>query len=1105
MQATRSCWNTFCWPGTLPEESVQQEGMAASPVSPAQQVDVFGRKIAHPLPRAHARPDPDAVSVTSVAQSIASEADQQREVFSFRNRNGHGNILAWDESRAVTPPHQRQAKPHEVSKAKRSIRFLSLIGNEGSGHHSLTPAIHQILGIGGGHDDHTRISEHKTRSFTLMNETEATNESQVFMFDGEESGQLLTAFLAHDVRGFKKALLGYGANTLLQQEYSFPTGFQERQPTDKIYDLTKLYQMLHDADVSRKAVIKYERDPKDRAESMFRRFPWLFKHGLAESEHSQQAFERHIERHLRHVQKMHVPVLRVNMEQLNHTCPMFVHKVAGFLMEHAIRLNLEFGAGKQWQEALEFWAGMPTVHLRGNTVTHNSALAACIKGDHWQVASNILGGMEDQMTAPSVISFNTLMRSYVPRGFWKLALRLLTEIEIDDRAVPDVVSFNTTMSSCSTGGAWQVAIQLPAHMEQRELDPDIISYSSVVTAGIQDWCWNLALRLLDATRMIAVQPNAIMMNSALNATAKSGEWTAAVALLSELPSQHLLPDVVSFSSAIAAAEKSREWQIALQLFSDMRHKMVLPDVISFNGIIGCFEKCSLWQYALSLMDEMWFRKASPDVVSFTCAISACEKAGHWLTALALLQLLQERTMRSDEISWNAAISSCGKVWVAALSLFFQMATASLQNNAISFNAAISAGEKQEKWQLALWLLLCMARQNVRPCTIGHNGAISACEKGRQWQLAPCLLTMLAEVTVLADVISYSSAISACEKESRWRSAGKLFEVMSAQRLRRQLVTLNAVISAHAASWKWRLAVSWYAQMCTDQVLPDAISCSSTSSACESLGLWKVAGGLLEQICETPSAITVSNIIGCYEVAHRWQAMPEVLHELQSAGLEFACRVQHGQQRQLVKESAILLQKCSERLAVSAMPPIFKSRFSHGAAAAGGLAFLLCQTHCPGGVTGAIGGMLGAINPLSLFMKKDEKDAKDEENAADSMEKLQKQIGTIEKQLCSMNCKLTSLVGAAAGAAAGHAYNKYKQRKANPMGAMGGGMPGGMGGFQMLDEWTAPPFFVFMKQLADMQKDVQEACAQVRLLGHQKDAKEAEESHQKDRLAVSDFM
>ena len=49
-----------------------------------------------------------------------------------------------------------------------------------------------------------------------------------------------------------------------------------------------------------------------------------------------------------------------------------------------------------------------------------------------------------------------------------------------------------------------------------------------------------------------------------------------------------------------------------------------------------------------------------------------------------------------------------------------------------------------------------------------------------------------------------------------------------------------------------------------------------------------------------------------------------------------------------------------------------SFFRAGAAAAGGLAFLLCQTHCPGGLKGAIGGMLGAINPMSLFSKKDEK-------------------------------------------------------------------------------------------------------------------------------------
>ncbi|CAE7226913.1 unnamed protein product [Symbiodinium natans] len=115
--------------GRLPEDStLQEEGRgspgAGSATSPVQEVDIFGRKIAHPLQRAHPRPDADAVSVTSAAQSISSEADQQREVFSYRNRNGHGNILAWDvESRTVTPPHQRQGR-HMATDPEKGIPRL---------------------------------------------------------------------------------------------------------------------------------------------------------------------------------------------------------------------------------------------------------------------------------------------------------------------------------------------------------------------------------------------------------------------------------------------------------------------------------------------------------------------------------------------------------------------------------------------------------------------------------------------------------------------------------------------------------------------------------------------------------------------------------------------------------------------------------------------------------------------------------------------------------------------------------------------------------------------------------------------------------------------
>ncbi|CAJ1349552.1 unnamed protein product [Effrenium voratum] len=136
----------------------------------------------------------------------------------------------------------------------------------------------------------------------------------------------------------------------------------------------------------------------------------------------------------------------------------------------------------------------------------------------------------------------------------------------------------------------------------------------------------------------------------------------------------------------------------------------------------------------------------------------------------------------------------------------------------------------------------------------------------------------------------------------------------------------------------------------------------------------------------------------------------------------------------------------------------------GAAAGGGLAFMLCTSKCPGGIGGALSGMIGAMNPFSMLMKKDEKDAKEEEGEEDGMKKMEKQVDTIEKELCNMNCKMAGLLGGAAGAGAGKLVADQVNKKEE-----GGGGGGGGGMFQMLDEWNAPPFFVLSKQIDGLQE------------------------------------
>ncbi|CAJ1378437.1 unnamed protein product [Effrenium voratum] len=102
--------------GQLPENDVRDFPEEALPTSAKPELqgrdnmDIFGRKIANPMPRRHHEDRSDAGSVISGAHSAFSEADSQREAFSYRNRNGHGNILAWDSARPVTPPKSRQGR-----------------------------------------------------------------------------------------------------------------------------------------------------------------------------------------------------------------------------------------------------------------------------------------------------------------------------------------------------------------------------------------------------------------------------------------------------------------------------------------------------------------------------------------------------------------------------------------------------------------------------------------------------------------------------------------------------------------------------------------------------------------------------------------------------------------------------------------------------------------------------------------------------------------------------------------------------------------------------------------------------------------------------------
>lgn len=166
------------------------------------------------------------------------------------------------------------------------------------------------------------------------------------------------------------------------------------------------------------------------------------------------------------------------------------------------------------------------------------------------------------------------------------------------------------------------------------------------------------------------------------------------------------------------------------------------------------------------------------------------------------------------------------------------------------------------------------------------------------------------------------------------------------------------------------------------------------------------------------------------------------------------------------------------------PTSMLGKMGMGAAAGGGMAFLICTSKCPGHMMGNIASALPfgeVLNKITGNTKKDDDDSVAAAGESDGQQKLYHQMDSIEKILCSMNCKLAGAMGAGAGAAAGAAANKF-----GGGGGAAGARPGGGGGMMskfgfgaMLDEWTAGPFASLMKQIDDMQKNVDEAEQQVK--------------------------
>ncbi|CAE8675527.1 unnamed protein product, partial [Polarella glacialis] len=176
------------------------------------------------------------------------------------------------------------------------------------------------------------------------------------------------------------------------------------------------------------------------------------------------------------------------------------------------------------------------------------------KSFQWERALLLLLNMHCEQVAPNMITINSAI-SACSRGIkWELALQLLWGVQTDGLSLlrPDATTYSATMNACGHGLQWERAVRLLAVAQvdgRQQLDAAI--FNTAIGACERANRWGRVICFLDDMRHHRLAASTLSFNAALDAFARSGEWSQALRAMHDMKGLRLQPDVVTYSASLA--------------------------------------------------------------------------------------------------------------------------------------------------------------------------------------------------------------------------------------------------------------------------------------------------------------------------------------------------------------------------------------------------------------------------------------------------------------------------------------------------------------------------------------------------------------------------
>ncbi|XP_038989307.1 pentatricopeptide repeat-containing protein At2g33680-like [Phoenix dactylifera] len=295
--------------------------------------------------------------------------------------------------------------------------------------------------------------------------------------------------------------------------------------------------------------------------------------------------------------------------------------------------------GKQLH-GLAIKMGLQTDTLIGNSLI---TMYAKLEGaaESWCVFKDI--------SEPDIISWNSMIQSYVQNEKFEQALTLFTEMRYSE-IEPDEFSFVSTLAACGSLAWHRNGKEVHCELLKRGLVRDAFVGSALIDMHAKSMAVHDARKVFDAIR----NKDLITWNSMIAGFAQSGYLDEVMKLLSLIREENLEPDGFTFASILAACANATAIQQGRQVHTLILKSELNMDTAVANALITMYSRTGSIREAKKVFSKL----DDKNIVSWTAMIGGFAQGGHSEEALAMFDQMENTGVKPNGKTFVTLLTAC---------------------------------------------------------------------------------------------------------------------------------------------------------------------------------------------------------------------------------------------------------------------------------------------------------------------------------------------------------------------------------------------------------------------------------------------------------------